>query len=117
LETGTHRTPGGWWKAWQACSKKSKITERCTVHGLRRTFNDLSRRAGVDAIVTRSLTGHVTEKMREHYSTIGLDEKRAAVVNVHRLVARVGTVADSGRGGDAGGDRNGNADSGSQEHR
>jgi integrase len=112
-EAGTLRTPGGLWKAWQACLKESKITERFTVHGLRRTFNDLSRRAGVDAVVTKSLTGHVTEKMREHYSTVGLDEKRAAVANVHLLVAKAGTVADSGGSGDAGGDRNGAVDSGS----
>jgi len=37
-----------------------------TVHGLRRTFNDLTRRAGADGVVPRSLTGHVTEGMTEH---------------------------------------------------
>ena len=97
-ETGTLRTPGGLWKAWQACLKESKITERFTVHGLRRTFNDLTRRAGVDAVVIKSLTGHVTEKMRNHYSTVGLDEKLAAVSSLHRLVP-LGS-------GDAGGDAN-----------
>jgi hypothetical protein len=40
----------------------------------RRTFNDLSRRTGADAIVIRSITGHVTERMREHDSTVALDE-------------------------------------------
>jgi len=68
------------------------------VHGLRRTFNDLTRRAGVDPVVIKSLTGHVTEKMRTHYSTVGLDEKLVAVSSVHRIV-RVGS-------GDAGGDAN-----------
>jgi integrase len=47
-----------------------------TDHGLRRTFNDLTRRAGVDGVVLKSLTGHVTEKMRTHYSTVGLDVTR-----------------------------------------
>jgi hypothetical protein len=55
-------------------------------HGLRRTFDDLTRRAGVDGVVIKSLTGHVTEKMRNHYSTVGLDEKLVAVSSVHRLV-------------------------------
>ena len=55
---------------------------------MRRTFNDLARRAGVDAVVTRSITGHVTEQMREHYSSVDLDEKRAAIANVVRLVPR-----------------------------
>jgi integrase len=85
-ETGTLRTPGGLWKAWRACLKESKVTERFTIHGLRRTFNDLTRRAGVDGVVIKSLTGHVTEKMRTHYSTVSLDEKRAAISSVHRLV-------------------------------
>jgi hypothetical protein len=44
----------------------------------------LTRRAGVDAVVIKSLTGHVTEKMREHYSTVALDEKLVAVSSVHR---------------------------------
>jgi hypothetical protein len=61
--------------------KESKIEERFTVHGLRRTFNDLTRRAGVDGVVIKSLTGHVTEKMRTHYSTVGLDEKLAKWVD------------------------------------
>jgi hypothetical protein len=40
--------------------------ERFTVHGLRRTFVDLARRAKVDSVVTRSLTGHVTLKTHLH---------------------------------------------------
>jgi integrase len=95
-EAGTLRAPGGLWKAWRACLKESKVPERFTIHGLRRTFNDLTRRAGVDGVVIKSLTGHVTEKMRNHYSTVGLDEKLVAVSSVHRLVP-LGS-------GDAGGD-------------
>jgi integrase len=100
-EAGGLRTPGGLWKAWQACLKASKIGERFTVHGLRRTFNDLTRRAGVDGVVIKSLTGHVTEKMRTHYSTVGMDEKLVAVSSVHRLVP-----LGSGGSGDGGGDAN-----------
>ncbi len=93
---GKPRTHTGLQKAWAACLKAAEIKERFTIHGLRRTFNDLSRRAGVDAVVTKSLTGHVTEKMREHYSTVGLDEKRAAIAGVVKLV-----IPPSGdRGGD-----------------
>jgi integrase len=99
-EAGGLRTPGGLWKAWRACVKESKIEERFTVHGLRRTFNDLTRRAGVDGVVIKSLTGHVTEKMRTHYSTVGLDEKLAAVSSVHRLVP-LGTSGSGDGGGDA----------------
>jgi integrase len=99
-EAGGLRTPGGLWKAWRVCVKESKIVERFTVHGLRRTFNDLTRRAGVDGVVIKSLTGHVTEKMRTHYSTVGLDEKLAAVSSVHRLVP-LGSRGSGDGGGDA----------------
>lgn len=62
------------------------IDKRFTIHGLRYTFTDLVRLANVDAVVRRALTGHVTEEMQRHYSTVGLDEKRAAVAGVLRLV-------------------------------
>jgi len=85
-ETGTLRTPSSLQKAWAACLNAAEIEARFTVHGLRRTFNDLARKAKVDAVVTKALTGHVTEKMREHYSSVDLEEKRAAVSAVGRLV-------------------------------
>ena len=94
---GTLRTPGGLWRALRACLDAIGVKERFTVHGLRRTFNDLSRRAGNDAAVTKALTGHVTGKMRERYSTVGLDEKRSAVASVLELV--------SSASGDSGGDK------------
>ncbi len=83
---GTLKTPASLYKPWQACCKAAGIKHRFTVHGLRYTFSDLVRRAKVDAVVRRALTGHVTEEMREHYSNVGLDEKRAAVAGVIRLV-------------------------------
>jgi integrase len=83
---GTLRTPSSLDKAWDACLAKAGIEKRFTVHGLRYTFTDLFRLANVDAVVRRALTGHVTEEMQRHYSTVGLDEKRAAVAGVLRLV-------------------------------
>jgi integrase len=97
-DNGRLRTPSSMWKAWQVCLKAIGFQGHFTVHGLRRTFNDLARRAGVDAVVTKSITGHVTEKMREHYSSVGLDEKQQAVANVLRLVptSKVGTEVGNG---------------------
>ena len=83
---GTLRTPNSLDRAWARCKQIAGITKRFTVHGLRYTFTDLVRRANVDAVVRRALTGHVTEEMQRHYSTVGLDEKRAAVAGVLRLV-------------------------------
>lgn len=33
-----------------------------------------------------AITGHVTEQMREHYSSVALDEKRQALAAVVKLV-------------------------------
>lgn len=85
-ERGTFRTANSLDRAWTACKKLAGITKRFTVHGLRYTFTDLVRRANVDAVVRRALTGHVTEEMQRHYSTVGLDEKRAAVAGILKLV-------------------------------
>ena len=83
---GTYRTPNILDAAWAKCLAEAQIDKRFTIHGLRYTFTDLVRLANVDAVVRRALTGHVTEEMQRHYSTVGLDEKRAAVAGVLRLV-------------------------------
>ena len=47
-------------------------------------------------MVTKALTGHVTEKMREHYSSVDLEEKRLAVSAVGRLVPIIGGKVRTG---------------------
>jgi integrase len=75
------------------------ITRRVTVHGMRHTANDLLRRVA-SAEVTRAITGHVTERMTEHYSHVDAGEKRVAA---SRVLAMLGPKT----GGETGGDRNG----------
>jgi hypothetical protein len=41
----------------------------------------------------------VTEQMQRHYSTVGLDEKRAAIAGVHRLVPAEPRQTGDGGGG------------------
>jgi hypothetical protein len=97
--TGGLRCPSSLHKAWVSCLRSAKIEGRFTVHGMRRTFVDLARRARVDGVVTRSLTNHVTEKMHLHYSTVGIDEKRTAVAAIAQLVHPLGDrVGDRPRG-------------------
>jgi integrase len=78
--------------------KRVGITRRFTVHGFRRTFNNIARQVAGD-IVTRSITGHVTPAMTEHYSHVGRAEKLAAAGSVVRLVFGGG----SGEGGGSSG--------------
>jgi integrase len=76
------------------------ITKRVTTHGLRRTFNNLSRQVAGE-IVTRSITGHVTAAMTEHYSHVGSEEKLAAAGSIVRMV--MGTNTEEKSGGSGGG--------------
>ncbi|HEY4057076.1 MAG TPA: site-specific integrase [Kofleriaceae bacterium] len=60
---------------------------RVTTHGLRRTFNNLARQS-TSREVLKSITGHTTDAMVEHYSHVGTEEK--AVVS--RSVAEAAGV-------------------------
>jgi hypothetical protein len=54
---------------------------------LRRTFNDLARAAQVSDLVTRSISGHLTERMQKHYSTVNATQQREALAKAIRLFA------------------------------
>ena len=80
---------------WPACAPPaSKDDSRCMASDAHSWIWRGER--GVDGVVTRSLTGHVTVKMHLHYSSVAMDEKRAAVAAVAELIRA---------GGDHGGDR------------
>lgn len=78
--------------------KRVGIKRRFTVHGFRRTFNNIARQVAGE-IVTRSITGHVTQAMTEHYSHVGREEKLAAAGNVVRLVFGGAEPPSGGSGG------------------
>jgi hypothetical protein len=61
------------------------LKKKFTPRGMRRTFNDLARVANVEAIVTKSISGHLTEAMREHYSPVSPVEQRESIGRVLRL--------------------------------
>jgi integrase len=70
----------------QAACKSAGITTRFTSHGFRRSLTDLLRSAQVDPVVAAGLTGHETERMRKHYSTVRAAEAVDASERVARLV-------------------------------
>jgi integrase len=67
------------------CLKSAGIERHVTVHGLRRTFNNLLRQVTSGEVV-RSITGHSTVAMTEHYSHIGAGEKLAAAGRMIQLM-------------------------------
>lgn len=58
---------------------------RVTTHGLRRTFNNLARQVASREVV-KSITGHVTDRMFEHYSQVGPGERSAVQDRVREMV-------------------------------
>ncbi len=52
---------------------------------LRRTYNSLMVRAGVDRIILRSQIGHVSEEMTERYMGVSDEDKHEAVAKVLNL--------------------------------
>jgi len=62
------------------------INRRLTQRGMRRTFNDLARAAGIERVVTRSVSGHLTEEMQHHYESIAPAEQRASIGKVIDLM-------------------------------
>jgi hypothetical protein len=82
-------------KAFAKVGRLIGLKKRFTPSGMRRTFNDLARVANVEAVVTKSISGHLTERMREHYSTVSPAEQRESIGRVLRLVTSVpGGVQD-----------------------
>lgn len=67
---------------------KAAEVPRVTTHGLRRTFNNLARQK-TSREVLKSITGHSTDAMVEHYSFVGHAEKMTATQAVARSLGVV----------------------------
>ncbi len=102
---GRFRSPSVLKKPFAEVAQELGLTKHVTPRALRRTFNDLARAAQVQDVVTRSISGHLTEGMQRHYSTVSGDEQRQALAKVIDLTrARVDGGAHLA-GGQQGGQR------------
>jgi hypothetical protein len=61
------------------------LGKKVTPKAMRRTFQDLARRAAVDGLVQRSICGHLTEEMTERYSSVAQADVQAALGKVVSL--------------------------------
>lgn len=73
-------------KPFAAIGRELGLPFRLTPRGMRRTFQDVARAAGAHDVVTRSISGHQTERMQIHYSTAQEAEQRAAIAKAHAIV-------------------------------
>ncbi len=69
-------------RAFANVVKAVGLSKRFTPHGMRRTNKDLLRRAGVSQVVSMALSGHLTERMHHHYSTVSGEEMRQSIAKV-----------------------------------
>jgi hypothetical protein len=83
-----------------------KLKKNITPRAMRRTFQDLARAAEVRDIVTRSISGHSTEAMQRHYSTVSGKEQKEGLAKVVSL-ARFREIA---RGENQSGSASGSSD-------
>jgi integrase len=72
-------------KPFREVAKALKLGKALTPRGMRRTFQDLARAAEVKDVVTRAVSGHATEVMQRHYSTVNGQEIREGIARVISL--------------------------------
>jgi len=80
--TGGFRAPTVLNKPFVEVGEEMELGYVFTQRGMRRTFNDLARHAKIESIVTRSISGHLTERMQDHYSTVNAAEQRESIAKV-----------------------------------
>lgn len=91
--TGGFRSPTVLNKPLAEVASDLELGKKISQRALRRTFNDLARAAQVGDLVTRSISGHLTERMQHHYSTVSGVEQRDALGKVLRIVTTLPTSA------------------------
>ena len=81
LITGQIQSKTGLSKAFEVVRMALKLP-KLTPKAMRRTWKDVARSAGIEAVVRKAVTGHATDAMEAHYSTPSQGEKREAVEKV-----------------------------------
>jgi site-specific recombinase XerD len=102
-ETGGFRSSTVLDKPFKDVCQHLSLGKRVTPKAMRRTFQDLARRAAVDGLVQRSICGHLTEEMTERYSSVAQAEVEAALGKVVSLAGYRGLLRKTGGGKRSGG--------------
>jgi hypothetical protein len=100
--TGGLRAPSVLNKPFAELAEEMKLGLDFTQRGMRRTFNDSARHARIESIITRSISGHLTQVMQDHYSTEAPAEQRESIARVIDLFgskAKAGSKGASEAGG------------------
>jgi integrase len=102
-DLGGFRSPTVLDKPFKDVCKHLSLGKKVTPKAMRRTFQDLARRAAVDGLVQRSICGHLTEEMTERYSSVAQVEVEAALGKVVSLAGYRGLLGGASTGVRSGG--------------
>jgi hypothetical protein len=94
--TGSYRAPTVLNKPFAEVWTEIALGKRFTQKGMRRTFQDLARGAGLREEVQNRICGHITDEMKERYSTVGQGEQRDAIGKVLTLMTSKAANDESG---------------------
>jgi len=97
-EAGGFRSPSVLDKPFREVALAIKVGRHVTPRAMRRTYQDLARAAEMRDLVTRAISGHATEQMQQHYSTVAQSEMRDGIAKIISL-AGVREAMKSGREG------------------
>jgi integrase len=92
--TGKPVSNSGFNYALKRAAERAGLDIRPTSHWLRHTLNALMKKDRVPPSVTKSITGHLSDEMYEHYGDVTLDQKHAAVAEVVRRVVPIRNLSD-----------------------
>jgi len=92
--TGKPVSNSGFNYALKAAAKRAGLDIEPTTHWFRHTLNALMKQEKVSASVTKSITGHLSDQMYEHYGDVTLDQKHEAVAKVVRKVVPLHPASD-----------------------
>lgn len=101
-ETGGFRHNSALARTVRMIARQMGLKKRISPKAMRRSFQDAMREAQVADVVVRSISGHLTEQMQQHYSTARGHEQQAAIARViqltrvtEKLSSRNGSPVDS----------------------
>lgn len=86
-------------RPFREVAKAIKLKKTITPKAMRRTFQDLARAGEVKDIVTRAISGHATETMQHHYSTVDAREVEAGLAKVISLAGVRAALRGGGKSG------------------
>jgi hypothetical protein len=96
LVTGELQSKSALQKPFNNVAKALGLKKRITPKAMRRSFKDIARAAGIEAVVRKAVSGTATDRMDQHYSTAGAGEKRNAIAAVVSIATARAKKASKG---------------------